>query len=180
MKTVITLCMLLCSLSLVHAQKAQLLLYGIVEEGMIPQSESAQAKANKKPNKAIDRVNVMVYAAGELVSSTTTKENGFYGVLLKTGANYEVIFEKDGYFSKTYVMNCKSIQHPADGSALKCPMDIDLYKSLDNAELREICKKPYGICSVNQHEMKWNKEAMTEHRKKFYEIAVPLYQANEH
>jgi hypothetical protein len=51
---------------------------------------------------------------------------------------------------------------------------------LDNAELKEMCKKPYGICSVNQHEMKWNKEAMTEHRKKFYEVAVPLYQVNEH
>jgi len=43
-----------------------------------------------------------------------------------------------------------------------------------------MCKKPYGVCSVNQHEMKWNKEAMTEQRKKFYELAVPLYQANEH
>ncbi|MFN5619783.1 MAG: hypothetical protein ACK478_00635 [Flavobacteriales bacterium] len=179
MKTVITLCMLLCSMSLVHAQKAQLLFYGVVEEGMIPNPEGA-SRADKKPNKTIDRVNVMVYAGGELVSTTTTKENGFYGVLLKTGANYDVVFEKDGYFSKTFVMNCKNIQHPADGNALKCPMDVDLYKSLDNAELKEMCRKPYGICSVNQHEMKWNKEAMTEHRKKFYEVAVPLYKANEH
>jgi hypothetical protein len=167
-------------MSIVHAQKAQLLFYGVVEEGMIPTSDADVNKGKKKPNKAIDRVNVMVYAAGELVSSTTTKENGFYGVLLKTGTNYEVVFEKDGYFSKTFVMNCKSIKHPTDGSALKCPMDIDLYKSLDSAELREMCKKPYGICSVNQHEIKWNKDAMTENRKKFYELAVPLYQANEH
>lgn len=180
MKTGITLLMLLCSMTLVHAQKAQLLFYGVVEEGMLPETKLADGKGTRKNSKALTQVNVMVYAAGELVSSTSTKENGFYGVLLKSGANYEVVFEKDGYFSKTFVMNCRSIQHPVDGSALKCPMDIDLYKSLDNAELKEMCKKPYGICSVNQHEMNWNKEAMTEHRKKFYEVAVPLYQANEH
>jgi len=180
MKKIITLCALALSLTIGHAQKAQLLFYGVIEEGMIRPSDTKPLPIDKRSKqKAIEQVNVNVYVAGELVSSTISKESGFYGVLLKTGSSYEVVFEKDGYFSKTFVMNCKNLKHPVDGSALKCPMDIDLYKSVDSKELQAMAKKPYGMCSVTQNELKWDKETMTANRKKFLEIAQPLYQPNE-
>ncbi len=65
------------------------------------------------------------------------------------------------------------------GSALKCPLDIDLFKAVEHAELKEMSKKPYGICSVNRYEIQWNKEAMRKNKVKFYELAQPLYLQNE-
>jgi hypothetical protein len=180
MKKIITLCVMSFLMTATHAQKAQLLFYGVIEEAMLRANDCGPVPIDSRSKvKAIDNVNVNVYVAGELVSTSTSKENGFYGVLLRTGASYEVVFEKDGYFSKTFVMNCKNLKHPIDGSALKCPMDIDLYKEVDNKELQAMTKKPYGMCSVAQNQLKWDKEAMTVNRKKFLEIARPIYQQNE-
>ena len=178
MKKIITLLWLAFMTAGLQAQKAQMLFYGIIEEGALsdPSGDDTQKAKRQKPLKD---VKVHVYAGGELVSTNASKETGFYGVLLKSGGNYEVVFEKDGYFSKTFELNCKNLEHPADGSALKCPLDIDLFKAVDQAELKEMSKKPYGICSVNRHEIQWNKEAMRKNKVKFYELAQPLYLQNE-
>lgn len=175
MKKILTLITVVLSLSVTHAQKAQLIFYGIIEEGMFQDTKDDTKQGKNKPLKD---VNVHVYLAGEQISTTTSKETGFYGVLLKAGSTYEVVFEKDGYFSKTYVMNCKNLKHSTDGSALKCPMDIDLFKALENAELQKMTEKPYGMCSVAQNQLKWDVDAMTANRKKFYEIGRPLYLQN--
>lgn len=178
MKKIITLICLAVLTTGLQAQKAQMLFYGIIEEGVLvdPTGDDSPKAAKQKPLKD---VKVHVYAAGELISSNSSKESGFYGVLLKSGGNYEVVFEKDGYFSKSYELNCKNLQHPADGSALKCPLDIDLFKAVDHAELKQLSEKPYGICSVNRNEIQWNKEAMRKNKVKFYELAQPLYLQNE-
>jgi hypothetical protein len=178
MKKIITLLCLAILTSGLQAQKAQMLFYGIIEEGVLsdPSGDDSQKAKRQKPLKD---VKVHVYAGGELVSTNASKETGFYGVLLKSGGNYEVVFEKDGYFSKTFELNCKNLEHPADGSALKCPLDIDLFKAVDQAELKEMSKKPYGICSVNRYEIQWNKEAMRKNKVKFFELAQPLYLQNE-
>ena len=122
MKKIITLFWLIAVTTTLQAQKAQMLFYGVVEEGILTDPNSDDALSNKKQkNRPLSQVTVHVYAGGELLSSSESKESGFYGVLLKSGGNYEVVFEKNGYFSKTYSMNCRNLLHPADGSALKCP-----------------------------------------------------------
>jgi hypothetical protein len=178
MKKIITLLCLAVLTSGLQAQKAQMLFYGVIEEGVLtdPRGDAIPKTGKSKP---IKDVKVMVYAAGELISSNVSKESGFYGVLLKSGGNYEVVFEKTGYFSRKYELNCKNLEHPTDGSALKCPLDIDLFKEVDNAELKELCEKPYGICSVNRREIQWNKEATLKSKIKFFELAQPLYLQNE-
>jgi hypothetical protein len=178
MKKIITLLWLALVASGLQAQKAQMLFYGVIQEGVLTDPTGDDA-AKAKKQKPLKDVKVHVYAAGELLSSNVSKESGFYGVLLKSGGNYEVVFEKDGYFSKKYALNCKNLEHPSDGSALKCPLDIDLFKEVDNAELNQLCEKPYGICAVNRNEIKWNKEAMLKNKVKFYELAQPLYLLNE-
>ena len=178
MKKIITLLWLAVLTSGLQAQKAQMLFYGVIEEGVLmdPSGDVAVKPGKSRP---IKDVKVLVYTAGELVSSNVSKETGFYGVLLKSGGNYDVIFEKDGYFSRKYELNCKNLEHPADGSALKCPLDIDLFKAVEHAELKHLSEKTYGICSVNRNEIKWNKEAMMKDKVKFYELAQPLYLQNE-
>jgi hypothetical protein len=178
MKKIITLLWLAFMTAGLQAQKAQMLFYGIIEEGVLvdPNGDVSPKTSKQKPLKD---VKVYVYAAGELISSNSSKESGFYGVLLKSGGNYEVLFEKDGYFSKKYELNCKNLEHPADGSALKCPLDIDLFKAVDHAELKQMSEKPYGVCSVNRNEVQWNKETMRKNKTKFYELAQPLYLQNE-
>jgi hypothetical protein len=178
MKKIITLLWLAIVTTGLQAQKAQMLFYGVIEEGMLTDPTGDEAPKAKK-QKPLKDVKVYVYAAGELLSSNVSKESGFYGVLLKSGGNYEVVFEKEGYFSKKYVLNCKNLEHPLDGSALKCPLDIDLFKEVDNAELKQLCEKPYGICSVNHNEIQWNKEAALKTKIKFFELAQPLYLQNE-
>jgi hypothetical protein len=178
MKKIITLLWLAIVTTGLQAQKAQMLFYGVIEEGILTDPTGDEAGKAKK-QKPLKDVKVHVYAAGELLSSNVSKESGFYGVLLKSGGNYEVVFEKEGYFSKKYELNCKNLVHPSDGSALKCPLDIDLFKELDNAELKQLCEKPYGVCSVNRNEIQWNKEAALKSKIKFFELAQPLYLQNE-
>jgi len=178
MKKIITLIWLAVLTTGLEAQKAQMLFYGIIEEGVLvdPTGDDSPKASKQKPLKD---VKVHVYAAGELISSNTSKESGFYGVLLKTGGNYEVVFEKDGYFSKSYALNCKNLEHPKDGSALKCPLDIDLFKAVDHPELKQLSEKPYGVCSVNRNEIQWNKEAIHKNNVKFFELAQAVYMENE-
>ena len=178
MKKIITLLLLAAIATGLQAQKAQMLFYGVIEEGILtdPTGDDAQKSKRQKPLKD---AKVHVYAAGELISSNVSKESGFYGVLLKSGGSYEVVFEKDGYFSRTYTLNCKNMEHPADGNVLKCPLDIDLFKAVDQAELKQMSEKPYGICSVNRNEIQWNKEAMRKNNVKFYELAQAVYMQNE-
>ncbi len=178
MKKIITLLWLAILTSGLQAQKAQMLFYGVIEEGVLNDPTGDDAPKAKK-QKPLKDVKVHVYAAGELLSSNVSKESGFYGVLLKSGGNYEVVFEREGYFSKKFTLNCKNLEHPADGSALKCPLDIDLFKEVDNAELKQMSEKPYGICSVNRHEIQWNKEAMLKNNVKFFDLARPFYLQNE-
>jgi hypothetical protein len=178
MKKFITLLWLAVMAANLHAQKAQMLFYGIIEEGMLVDPTGDESR-NPKKQKPLKDVKVHVYAGGELISTNASKETGFYGVLLKSGGNYEVVFEKDGYFSKKYVLNCKNLEHPADGTVLKCLLDIDLFKAVDHAELKQMSEKPFGICAVNRYEIQWNKEAMQKNKVKFFELASPMYLQNE-
>jgi hypothetical protein len=141
-----------------------MLFYGVIEEGVLIDPSGDQTVKNKK-SKPIKDVSVSVFSGGELISTNQSKETGFYGVLLKSGSTYDIVFEKDGYFKKNYQLNCKKLEHPADGSALKCLIDIDLFKSVDVAELKELSQKPFGICSVI--------------KVKFFELAQPAYKQNE-
>jgi hypothetical protein len=177
MKKIITLILMATLTIEFQAQKAQMLFYGVIEEGVLTDPSGDESGKNKK-QKPIKDVRVSVFAAGELISTNQSKETGFYGVLLKSGATYDVVFEKDGYFKKTYQLNCKKLEHPSDGSALKCLIDIDLFKSVDAAELNDLSKKPFGVCSVNRNQIIWDAETMRQNRIKFYELAQPAYLQN--
>jgi hypothetical protein len=180
MKKMIPLLWLALFATCMQAQKAQMLFYGVIEEGVLqdPNGDAASV-ARKEKSKPLKDVQVHVYLGGELISSNASKESGFYGVLLKSGGNYEVVFEKNGYFSKRYALNCKNLEHPADGSALKCPLDIELFKAVESAELEALSKKHFGICSVNRNDIKWDKEAMHKQKVSFFELAQPMYLQNE-
>lgn len=177
MKKIVTLFLMATLAVEIQAQKAQLLFYGVIEEGVLSDPSGDESEKNKK-QKPIKDVRVSVFSAGELISTNQSKETGFYGVLLKSGTTYDVVFEKDGYFKKTYQLNCKKLEHPADGSALKCLIDIDLFKSVDVAELQELSQKPFGICSVIRNQIQWDTEAMHENKVKFFELAQPTYLKN--
>ena len=177
MKKIITLFIWALLANGVHAQKAQLLFYGVIEEGVLTDPSGDESGKNKK-QKPIKDVKVSVFSLGELISTNTSKETGFYGVLLKSGSTYDVVFEKEGYFKKTYQLNCKKLEHPSDGSALKCLIDIDLFKLVDVAELHDLTQKPFGVCSVNRNQILWDAEMMQQHKVKFYELARPAYLQN--
>lgn len=177
MKKIITLIFLAALANGVHAQKAQMLFYGVIEEGPLTDPSGDETVKNKK-QKPIKDVKVSVFSAGELITTNESKETGFYGVILKSGATFDVVFEKDGYFKKTYQLNCKKLEHASDGSALKCLIDIDLFKSVDVAELKELSQKPFGICSVIRNQIQWDTEAMHKHKVKFFELAQPAYMQN--
>ena len=84
MKKIITLMMLAVLATGVHAQKAQMLFYGVIEEGILIDPNGDETVKNKK-QKPIKDVKVSVFSAGELISTNQSKETGFYGVLLKSG-----------------------------------------------------------------------------------------------
>lgn len=178
MKKIVTLLWLAALTTTLHAQKAQMLFYGIVEEGIVTAHADEGGKKKKQKTQPLEQVKVHVYCAGELITTSESKETGFYGVLLKSGSNYEVVFEKDGYFSRKYEVNCRHLERPTDGGAVKCPLDIELFKAVDNAELKRMSEKTFGVCSVTRTEIQWNRDLILQNKKKFLEIAQPLYLQN--
>jgi hypothetical protein len=178
MKKIVILLWLAALTTTIHAQKAQMLFYGIIEEGFIAPTADEVVKRKKQKVQPLELVNVHVYAGGELISTSISKESGFYGILLKSGANYEVVFEKDGYFSRKYEVNCRQLERPTDGSALKCPLDIELYKSIECAELKRMSEKTFGSCSVIRTDIQWNRDFIIKNKTKFLEIAQTLSAQN--
>ncbi len=178
MKKIIALLWLATLTTTLNAQKAQMLFFGIVEEGVLTDPSGDGGKKKKQKPQPMENVKVHVYCGGELISSNESKENGFFGVLLKSGANYEVVFEKEGYFSRKYEMNCRKLERPTDGGALKCQLDIELYKAVDSAELNGLSEKPYGVCAVTRTEIQWNHELAAKNRIAFFELAQPHYFQN--
>jgi len=76
MKKIITLFLLATLSTGVYAQKAQMLFYGVIEEGILSDPTADENSKNRK-QKPIKDVKVSVFAAGELISTHVSKESGF-------------------------------------------------------------------------------------------------------
>ena len=173
---IITLCSL-CGI-LTFAQSPQVLFYGYIEEGVFtdPASDEKKAKKQRTPEK-LKNVKVYIYKQDELLNTVTARETGFYAILLDAGVNYRVTFEKDGYFCKSFEIDCSKVQFPDTDAAMKCLTDVSLFKKVENDDLLSLCKIPFAKCAYQEGEMVWDIEYTERAKEKFYELAQPYYMA---
>ncbi|MBL0317612.1 MAG: hypothetical protein IPP69_18375 [Flavobacteriales bacterium] len=178
MKKVITFTLIMIASLYVAAQTPQVLFYGYIEEGVFvdPTGDTKKSKRQKAPDK-LKNVTVYVYKGGELVNTVGARETGFYALLLDAGATYSVTFEKEGYFCKTFEINCTSVVFHGTDAAMKCLTDVSLFKKVDDDSLLSLCKEPFAKCTFKDGEMVWDIEYTEKAKEKFYELAQPYYMA---
>jgi hypothetical protein len=155
-------------------QKPQVLFYGYIEEGKI---EQVEGKSNKEPKK-LKGVEITVMDGSTPIKKVTARETGFYGILLDAGPIYHVVFNKEGYFSKTFELDCRELFYPEDGSAVKCLSDISLYKAVESEELRELSQSTYAKCAFFNGQMAWDQSFTVRSKEEFMRVAQSFYSAS--
>jgi hypothetical protein len=171
---------LLLAIVTASAQTPQVLFYGYIEEGVFvdPSGDAKKSKKQKAPDK-LKNVTVYVYQGEEIVNTITARETGFYAVLLTAGKKYRVSFEKEGYFCKSFELDCTNVQFPDTDAAMKCLTDVSLFKKVENDDLLSLCKIPFAKCAYKDGEMAWDLEYTAKAKEKFYELAQPYYMAQD-
>ncbi len=161
------------------AQTPQVLFYGYVEEGIFvdPSGDAKKSRKQKNPEK-LRNVTVYVYQGDVLINTVSGRESGFYAVLLESGAKYNVTFEKDGFFCKSFEVDCRNVQFPETDAAMKCLTDVSLFKKVEDEEMLALCHVPFAKCSFKNGDMVWDVEYTERAKEKFYELAQPYYMAS--
>jgi|688.fasta_scaffold37992_5 hypothetical protein len=179
MKKLCTILSLCLATTVAIAQTPQVLFYGYIEEGVFidPNGDTPKKQKKQKAPDKLKNVSVYVYKGEEVVSTLNARETGFYAVLLDAGANYRVTFEKDGYFCKSFELDCSNVQYPETDAAMKCLTDVSLFKKVENDDLLSLCKVPFARCAYSEGEMVWDIEYTQKAKEKFYELAQPYYMA---
>lgn len=178
MKKVITFTLFLMIGLCLSAQTPQVLFYGYIEEGVFidPTGDAKKSKRQKAPDK-LKNVKVFVYKGADLVNTVSARETGFYALLLDAGSSYNVTFEKDGYFCKTFEIDCSKVEFHGTDAAMKCLTDVSLFKKVEDDGLLSLCKEPFARCQYKEGEMVWDIEYTEKAKEKFYELAQPYYMA---
>ncbi|MEN9640439.1 MAG: hypothetical protein RLZZ262_2308 [Bacteroidota bacterium] len=160
-----------------QAQSAQVLFYGYVEEGVYENTDETKRKKKEKTPEKLNNVKISIYSADTLMSEVNARETGFYAVLLSSGSQYKVVFEKDGYFCKTFALDCRNVNYSSNDAALKCLTDVSLYKSVQNSDLQTLCMEPYAKCAFSDGQMQWDMEYTAMAKERFYQMAQPYFMA---
>ena len=161
------------------SQVPQVLFYGYIEEGRFETEEVNSSSKKVKAAAKLSDVTIYVYSGDSLISSEKARETGFYASILNSGNVYRVVFEKQGYFCKSFELDCRKLQYSADGSAVKCPTDITLFKKVDDAHLLNLCNLPFAKASfdISHTNLTWDMEYTAQIKEKFFDLAQPYYTA---
>lgn len=181
MKKLCSILTLILVTTVAMAQKPQVLFYGYIEEGVFadPNGDTPKKQKKQKAPDKLKNVNLFVYKGDEVVTTLNARETGFYAVLLDAGAKYMVTFEKEGYFCKSFELDCTSVKYQDTEAAMKCLTDVSLFKKVENDDLLSLCKTPFARCSYAGGEMVWDIEYTQKAKEKFYELAQPYYMASD-
>jgi len=179
MKNYITLTFLVLVSYWGLAQTPQVLFYGYVEEGIFDNPNSSKKKKKERAPDKLSGVKIYVYDGDSVANVVNARETGFYAILLNAGKKYRVTFEKEGFFCKSFEMDCRDAKFPETDAALKCLTDVSMFKKVEDDDLLSLCRVPYAKCNYQNGEMVWDMEYTARAREKFYELAQPYYMAME-
>jgi hypothetical protein len=153
--------------------------YGYVEQGQIEEEDAGKKKKAKAPPK-LKEVNVFVYSGDSIIQSNKVRETGFYAALLPKGAVYHVVFEKEGFFCKSFEIDCRDIEYPHDDAAIKCMTDVTLFPKVEDSDLLNLCKVPYAKAQfdISTGNISWDMAYTDRIKQKFIALAQPYYTAS--
>ena len=177
MKKILTALAIVAVSLTMQAQSAQVLFYGYVEEGVFENTDETKRKKKEKTPQKLNDVKISIYSADTVMSEVNASETGFYAVLLSSGSQYKVVFEKEGYFCKTFALDCREVDYSSTDAALKCLTDVSLFKSVQNNDLQTLCMEPYAKCAYSDGQMVWDLEYTAMAKERFYQMAQPYFMA---
>ncbi|MFN8776699.1 MAG: hypothetical protein ACK5XV_08035 [Flavobacteriales bacterium] len=170
---------LLTSGSWAQGEVPSCLFYGYVEEGQFDEADSKKKKA--KLSSKVANARIQIFVGDMLQSEQESRETGFYALMLPAGEKYRVVFEKEGYLSKCFEMDCRKLSVPAADMAYKCLVDVSLFRQVEDTNVTNLCKIPFARCTFDpaEGEMVWDMEYTVRTQEKFYQLAQPYYLAEK-
>jgi hypothetical protein len=108
----------------------------------------------------LDGVKVTVKKDGTEHNTSTTRANGKYEFYLSSNSKYEFIFEKDGFVTRTIVIDAKSIPEEVVGAGIIMPTDMTMFEiteAMKDADL-SVFNQPIGIAKYDpgQADLVWD------------------------
>lgn len=178
MKKLLTTLVIFFICAQLFAQQAQVMFYGYVEQGQL-ESTAASNKKKKKTAPKLAQVKMYVYAGSEIISTSDVRETGFFATVLPSGKNYHIVFEKEGYFCKSFELDCTEVTRPNDDTAIKCLVDVSLFEKVDDADLLNLCNVPFAKAKFDaeKKEMEWDMDYTEKIKTQFELLAQPYYTA---
>ncbi len=108
----------------------------------------------------INGVKVVVNMDGSQHNSFTTRANGKYEFYLDVGHRYELLFSKDGYVTRSIVIDSRNVPPEVLGAGIIMPTDMSMYaitEAMANADL-SVFNKPIGKSAYDpsQSDLVWD------------------------
>lgn len=105
-------------------------------------------------------VTVTVKKDGAKFDTYVTRANGKYEFYLDCGANYELLFEKEGYVNRSIIINSNGVPEEVIGAGIIMPTDMSMYEiteAMDGADL-SVFDKPIGKAAYDpsQADLVWD------------------------
>lgn len=108
----------------------------------------------------VDGVEVVVLKDGNRHNSFTTRANGKYEFYLDVGSRYEFKFSKEGYVTRSIVIDSRNIPQEVLGAGIIMPTDMSMYEitpAMEDADL-SVFDKPIGMAFYDpaQADLVWD------------------------
>ncbi len=114
----------------------------------------------------IEGVKITVKMDGSVHDSFTTRANGKYEFYLDVGARYEFIYEKDGFVSRSLIIDSKNLPEEVVGPGIIMPTDMSMYEITEAMKDMDmsVFDQPIGIASYDsmEQDLLWDFEHTAE------------------
>lgn len=108
----------------------------------------------------LDAVKVTVKKDGTVHNTSTTRANGKYEFYLASSSRYEFLFEKEGYVTRSIIIDSKGIPQDVIGAGIIMPTDMTMFEiteAMAGADL-SVFDQPIGVAKYDptQEDLVWD------------------------
>lgn len=135
---------------------AKVLLYGYVTQGNLENVTAPKKKGVVEEH--LNDVTIILYEDGKEIKTMKNRQTGFYSVVLESGKNYQLAFQRDGFISKRVSVEASEIPEKNYDEAFKMFTDITLFPEMEGKDFSKYSKRIIAKCVYNKSKdrMAWD------------------------
>ena len=135
---------------------AKILLYGYVTQGNLEHVVAPKKKGIVE--EYLNDVTITLYEDGKKIKTIKNRQTGFYSVILKSGKNYQLAFQRDGFICKRISVEAAEIPKKNYKEAFKMFTDIAHFPEIEGKDFTKYSKSVIAKCVYNKSKdrMAWD------------------------